>query len=56
MLVSSLHLSHIAACLLFSVVFRLLTYLFVDEHHSHHPPHEEPKTFADYVKPEYWYR
>ncbi|GAQ07236.1 cytochrome c oxidase subunit 4, mitochondrial [Aspergillus lentulus] len=26
------------------------------EHHSHHPPHEEPKTFADYVKPEYWYR
>ncbi|RHZ74911.1 hypothetical protein CDV55_108314 [Aspergillus turcosus] len=26
------------------------------EHHSHHPPHEEVKTFADYVKPEYWYR
>ncbi|RMJ24702.1 hypothetical protein PHISP_04429 [Aspergillus sp. HF37] len=24
--------------------------------HGHHPPHEEPKTFADYVKPEYWYR
>ncbi|BCS29156.1 cytochrome c oxidase subunit IV [Aspergillus puulaauensis] len=28
-----------------------------DDHgHGHHPPHEEPKTFADYVKPEYWYR
>ncbi|KAK9653821.1 Cytochrome c oxidase subunit 4 [Aspergillus fumigatus] len=38
------------------LVFRLLTYPFTDEHHSHHPPHEEPKTFADYVKPEYWYR
>ncbi|KAI9928870.1 hypothetical protein ASPWEDRAFT_127915 [Aspergillus wentii DTO 134E9] len=25
------------------------------DHHGH-PPHEEPKTFADYVKPEYWYR
>ncbi|KAL4873301.1 hypothetical protein BDV12DRAFT_160797 [Aspergillus spectabilis] len=28
-----------------------------DDHGAHHhPPHEEPKTFADYVKPEYWYR
>ncbi|KAL4808922.1 cytochrome c oxidase subunit VB-domain-containing protein [Aspergillus unguis] len=27
-----------------------------DDHAHHHPPHEEPKTFADYVKPEYWYR
>ncbi|PLB33297.1 cytochrome c oxidase subunit IV [Aspergillus candidus] len=29
-----------------------------DDHgHGHgHPPHVEPKTFADYVKPEYWYR
>lgn len=28
-----------------------------DEHaHGHHAPYEEPKTFADYVKPEYWYR
>ncbi|KAK4154936.1 cytochrome c oxidase subunit VB-domain-containing protein [Chaetomidium leptoderma] len=29
-----------------------------DDHHDHHPhnPHglEEPKTFADFVKPEYW--
>lgn len=24
--------------------------------HGHHPAPEEPKTFADYVKPEYWYR
>ncbi|CRG90218.1 cytochrome c oxidase subunit Vb [Talaromyces islandicus] len=24
--------------------------------HGHHAPYEEPKTFADYVKPEYWYR
>ncbi|KAJ5574345.1 uncharacterized protein N7459_008772 [Penicillium hispanicum] len=28
-----------------------------DHGHGHgHPPHEEPKTFADFVKPEYWYR
>ncbi|RAH52779.1 cytochrome c subunit VB [Aspergillus piperis CBS 112811] len=28
-----------------------------DHDHGHgHPPHEEPKTFADFVKPEYWYR
>lgn len=28
-----------------------------DDHgHGHHAPYEEPKTFADYVKPEYWYR
>ncbi|PYI07325.1 cytochrome c subunit VB [Aspergillus sclerotiicarbonarius CBS 121057] len=28
-----------------------------DHGHEHgHPPHEEPKTFADYVKPDYWYR
>ncbi|OGM42185.1 cytochrome c oxidase subunit 4 [Aspergillus bombycis] len=29
-----------------------------DDHgHGHgHPTPEEPKTFADYVKPEYWYR
>ncbi|KAL3474206.1 cytochrome c oxidase subunit VB-domain-containing protein [Aspergillus californicus] len=26
------------------------------DHGHHHPPHVEPKTFADYVKPEYWYR
>ncbi|KAL4741293.1 cytochrome c oxidase subunit VB-domain-containing protein [Aspergillus similis] len=26
------------------------------DHGHHHPPYEEPKTFADYVKPEYWYR
>lgn len=27
-----------------------------DDHHGHHDHHsyEEPKTFADYVKPEYW--
>ncbi|BCR85309.1 cytochrome c oxidase subunit IV [Aspergillus chevalieri] len=27
-----------------------------DHGHGHHPAPEEPKTFADYVKPEYWYR
>ncbi|EED16595.1 cytochrome c subunit Vb, putative [Talaromyces stipitatus ATCC 10500] len=28
-----------------------------DDHaHGHHATYEEPKTFADYVKPEYWYR
>ncbi|RHZ68112.1 uncharacterized protein CDV56_104917 [Aspergillus thermomutatus] len=27
-----------------------------DHGHGHHPPQEEVKTFADYVKPEYWYR
>ncbi len=34
-----------------------------DEHHGHHhndpyahPYPGEPKTFADYVKPEYWWR
>ncbi|RSL46064.1 Cytochrome c oxidase subunit 4, mitochondrial [Fusarium floridanum] len=28
-----------------------------DDHHHHHPPEfEEPKTFADYIKPEYRYR
>ncbi|OKL56641.1 Cytochrome c oxidase subunit 4, mitochondrial [Talaromyces atroroseus] len=28
-----------------------------DHGHGHgHPAYEEPKTFADYVKPEYWYR
>lgn len=28
-----------------------------DHHHHHHPPEfEEPKTFADYIKPEYRYR
>ncbi|CAI7581804.1 unnamed protein product [Penicillium glandicola] len=26
------------------------------DHGHHHPPHVEPKTFADYVKPDYWYR
>ncbi|KIV81757.1 hypothetical protein PV11_03919 [Exophiala sideris] len=26
-----------------------------DPHHAHHG-YEEPKTMADYVKPEYWYR
>jgi cytochrome c oxidase subunit 5b len=26
-----------------------------DPHHPHHG-YEEPKTMADYVKPEYWYR
>ncbi|PWY91092.1 cytochrome c subunit VB [Aspergillus heteromorphus CBS 117.55] len=26
------------------------------DHGHHHPPHVEPKTFADFVKPEYWYR
>ncbi|KAJ6021823.1 Cytochrome c oxidase subunit 4 [Penicillium herquei] len=26
------------------------------DHGHHHPTPEEPKTFADYVKPEYWYR
>lgn len=25
-----------------------------DDHHGH--GHEEPKTMADFVKPEYWYR
>ncbi|CAL5870136.1 uncharacterized protein PFLUO_LOCUS4371 [Penicillium psychrofluorescens] len=28
-----------------------------DHGHGHgHPAHEEPKTFADFVKPDYWYR
>lgn len=30
-----------------------------DDHHGHghdHHSYEEPKTFADYVKPDYWYR
>jgi len=27
-----------------------------DDHHGHHHGHEEPKTFADYVRPEYRYR
>lgn len=27
-----------------------------EDHGHHHPPHIEPKTFVDYVKPEYWYR
>lgn len=28
-----------------------------DHSHGHHgPEHPEPKTFADYVKPEYWYK
>jgi cytochrome c oxidase subunit 5b len=29
-----------------------------DHHHDHHhaPEFEEPKTFADYIKPEYHYR
>ncbi|KAL6921573.1 hypothetical protein ACHAPO_004736 [Fusarium lateritium] len=28
-----------------------------DDHHHHHPPEfEEPKTFADYIKPEYRYK
>ncbi|OJJ86897.1 cytochrome c oxidase subunit IV [Aspergillus glaucus CBS 516.65] len=27
-----------------------------DHGHGHHAAPEEPKTFADYVKPEYWYR
>jgi cytochrome c oxidase subunit 5b len=32
-----------------------------DDHHHHHDHHhdpelEEPKTFADYIKPEYRYR
>lgn len=27
-----------------------------DHHHHHHPEIEEPKTFADFVKPEYRYR
>lgn len=25
------------------------------DHHDHHE-YEEPKTFADYIKPEYYYR
>ncbi|KAF5024747.1 hypothetical protein F66182_3179 [Fusarium sp. NRRL 66182] len=27
-----------------------------DHHHHHHPEFEEPKTFADYIKPEYRYK
>lgn len=30
-----------------------------DDHHhhdEHHKPYEEPKTFADYIKPDYFYR
>lgn len=27
-----------------------------DHGHGHPPALEEPKTFADYVKPDYWYR
>jgi cytochrome c oxidase subunit 5b len=36
----------------------MLTLPLLDDHDHghHHPPHVEPKTFADYVKPEYWYR
>jgi cytochrome c oxidase subunit 5b len=26
-----------------------------DPHHAHHG-YEEPKTMADYVKPDYWYK
>jgi cytochrome c oxidase subunit 5b len=26
------------------------------DHHGDHHAYEEPKTMADYVKPEYWYR
>ncbi|GAD93354.1 cytochrome c subunit Vb, putative [Paecilomyces variotii No. 5] len=33
----------------------LLTDLCLPDGH-HHQTHEDPKTFADYVKPEYWYR
>lgn len=42
----------------FLLVFSLPDSILVDDHgHGHHhPPHEEPKTFVDYVKPEYWYR
>ena len=25
-------------------------------HDEHHPKWEEPKTFADFIKPEYYYR
>lgn len=36
----------------------MLTFSLSDDHDHghHHPPHVEPKTFADYVKPDYWYR
>ena len=27
-----------------------------DDHGHHHEGYAEPKTMADYVKPEYWYR
>jgi cytochrome c oxidase subunit 5b len=27
-----------------------------DHHHHDHPEFEEPKTFADFIKPEYRYR
>lgn len=27
-----------------------------DDPHDHHHGYEEPKTMADFVKPEYWYR
>ncbi|KAL2004258.1 hypothetical protein VTN02DRAFT_4773 [Thermoascus thermophilus] len=37
-----------------------LNYVGPEEDHSHHGHghhgYEEPKTFVDYVKPEYWYR
>jgi cytochrome c oxidase subunit 5b len=40
------------------IVLVVLTFSLSDDHgHGHHhPPHVEPKTFADYVKPDYWYR
>ncbi|KAL4955865.1 cytochrome c oxidase subunit VB-domain-containing protein [Aspergillus filifer] len=38
-----------------SLSMELISY--PDDHgHGHHPPYEEPKTFADFVKPEYRYR
>jgi cytochrome c oxidase subunit 5b len=40
------------------ICINMLTIPLLDDHDHghHHPPHVEPKTFADYVKPEYWYR
>jgi hypothetical protein len=36
-------------------VFYLSTNISNADGHAHHG-YQEPKTFADYVKPEYWYR
>ncbi|PGH07370.1 hypothetical protein AJ80_08011 [Polytolypa hystricis UAMH7299] len=33
-----------------------MQYIGPETHDDHHHGYEEPKTFADFVKPEYWYK